>query len=57
MHLHNIFNLHNEISKQTQETNAQYKIEANLCGHLTEFNIGDYVMVRIRPKRSPPGSI
>lgn len=49
--------LHNEISKQIQATNAQYKIEADLCGHLIEFNIGDYVIVWIRSKRSPPGSV
>jgi hypothetical protein len=34
-----VHDLQNEINKQTQATNAQYKIEVDLCRCLTEFNI------------------
>ena len=49
-----IHDLHIEISKKTQEINAQYKSYADLhCKHL-EFNEGDYVLIRIYPERFPP---
>jgi hypothetical protein len=52
-HLHN---LHIEINKQLEVSNASYKLRADLHKRQVEFNIGDYVMIRIRPERRPPGS-
>jgi len=37
--------LHKEISNQIQKNNANYKAYADRKTH--EFNVGDYVMVRI----------
>jgi len=43
-----IHDLHKEINTQIHESNANYKVYADL--HKTqEFNVEDYVMVRIRP--------
>jgi hypothetical protein len=41
--------LHDEISKQIQASNAQYKLQVNSHRHHTAFSIGDSVMVRIKP--------
>lgn len=49
--------LHNETSKEIQTSNAHYKLQADLHRRHTAFNIGDYVMVQIRPKRFPPRSV
>jgi len=44
-------------AKKIQKSNAQYKSYVDLHhGHL-EFNEGDYVMIRIRPERFPPGAV
>jgi hypothetical protein len=42
-----IQDLHIEITKQIQVSNAQYKLQADLHRRHNEFNVGDYVMVRI----------
>ncbi|KAG2717126.1 hypothetical protein I3760_03G158500 [Carya illinoinensis] len=52
-HLHD---LHFEINKQLEASNASYKLRADLHKRHVEFNVGNYVMVRIRPERRPPGS-
>ncbi|CAA3008078.1 DNA RNA polymerases superfamily [Olea europaea subsp. europaea] len=43
--------LHIEINKQLEASNAQYKLQADLHKRHIEFHVGDYVMVRIRPER------
>jgi len=50
-----IQDLHIEITKQIQASNAQYKLQADLHRRHNEFNAGDYVMIRIRPERFPSG--
>ena len=52
-----IHNLHKEISSQIQKNNAKYKTYADLHKKAHEFNVGDNVMVRIRPERYPPGTV
>ena len=52
-----IHDLHKEISKKIQKSNTQYKSYADLHRRHIEFNEGDYVMIRIRPERFPPGSV
>ena len=48
-----IQNLHVEITKQIQVSNAQYKLQADLHRRHNEFNMEDYVMIQIRSKRFP----
>jgi hypothetical protein len=48
-----IQDLHIKITKQIQASNAQHKLQADLHRKYNEFNVGDYVMVRIRPERFP----
>lgn len=43
-HLHE---LHIEINKQLEASNASYKLRADLHRRHVEFNIGDYVMIQI----------
>lgn len=47
---------HPEISKIIENNNVAYKLRIDLK-RVQEFNVGDNVMVRIRPERYPPGSI
>lgn len=58
-HLHNIFmnhDLHIEINKQLEGSNVLYKLQADLHKRHFEFNIRNYVMIRIRSERRLPGS-
>ena len=50
-----IHDLRTEITKHIQVSNAQYKLRADLYKRHNEFNMGDYVMIRIRPERFPSG--
>ena len=52
-----IHDLHKEISNQIQKSNANYKPYADLHKKAHKFNVGNYVMVRICPKRYPPGTV
>ena len=52
-----IHDLHKKISKKIQESNAHYKTHADLHRKHLEFNEGDYVMIRIRSERFPPGTV
>ena len=52
-----IHDLHKKIRKKIQECNAQYKSYTDLHHMHLEFNEGDYVMIRIRPERFPPGAV
>ena len=48
--------MHIEITKQIQASNAQYKLQADLHRRHNEFNVGDYIMIQIRPERFPSGA-
>ena len=39
------------------KNNTDYKASADLHRRLRSFNVGDYVMVRMRPERFPPGTV
>ena len=43
--------LHKEISKKIQLSNEEYKYKANSHKRTKEFNIGDLVMIKLRPKK------
>uniref|UniRef100_A0A2N9FGZ1 RNA-directed DNA polymerase n=1 Tax=Fagus sylvatica TaxID=28930 RepID=A0A2N9FGZ1_FAGSY len=53
-HLHD---LHHEIRNKIQASNFQYKIHADTRRRHMEFQVGDYVMIRIRPERFPSRSV
>uniref|UniRef100_A0A2N9GGF1 RNA-directed DNA polymerase n=1 Tax=Fagus sylvatica TaxID=28930 RepID=A0A2N9GGF1_FAGSY len=53
-HLHD---LHHEIRNKIQASNFQYKIHADTRRRHMEFQVGDYVMIRIRPERFPSVSV
>ena len=46
-----IHDLHAEIRQKISLSNKEYKMVANVHCRSKEFNVGDYVMVPIRPKR------
>ena len=48
-----IHNLHAEIRRKISLSNEEYKLAANVPCRSKEFNVGDYVMVRICPERIP----
>ena len=45
-----IHDLHNEICKKIQVSNSQYKIHADTHQRRAKFQVGDYVLIRIRPE-------
>jgi hypothetical protein len=49
--------LHQEIIKRFHASNNQYKIQADSRQCHLEFDVGDYVMIRIRHERFPSGSV
>ncbi|GFZ18557.1 hypothetical protein Acr_27g0002960 [Actinidia rufa] len=48
--------LHDEIRKVINDSNFQYKFQADSRRRRAEFQVGDYVMVRIRPEWYPSES-
>ena len=48
-----IHDLHAEIRRKISLSNEEYKLAADVHRRSKEFNVGDYVMVRIHPKRIP----
>ena len=48
--------LHKNIHDQLNANNLKYKILADSHKRNQNFKIGDYVMVRLRPERFPPGT-
>ena len=46
-----IHDLHVEIRRKISLSNEEYKLAADMHRRSKEFNVGDYVMVRIRPER------
>jgi len=45
--------LHEEIREKIMKNNADYKASVDLYRKLRKFNVGDYVLVRLRPERFP----
>jgi hypothetical protein len=57
-HLHNMFTTCTMKSiNEFKLVMPNIKLKTNLHRHHTEFSIGDYVMVQIKPKQFPPGSV
>ncbi|XP_058072371.1 uncharacterized protein LOC131221208 [Magnolia sinica] len=54
LHIHS---WHQEIRQKITTSNEHYKFSANQHKRFKEFNVGDSVMVRIRPERYPPWAI
>ena len=48
-----IHDFHVEIRRKISLSNEEYKLAADVHRRSKEFNVGDYVMVRIRPERIP----
>ena len=48
-----IHNLHAEIRRKIFLSNEEYKLATDVHHRYKEFNVGEYVMVRIRPERIP----
>ena len=49
--------MHNEIRKKIQVSNSQYKIHADTHLRHAEFQVRDYVMIRIQPEQFPSGTV
>ena len=49
--------LHEEIREKIIKNNADYKSSADLHRRLRTFNVGDYVMVCMRPERFSLGTV
>ena len=49
--------LHEGIREKIMKNNADYKASADLHHRLRTFNVRDYMMVRMRPERFPPGTV
>ena len=52
-HIHALY----EEIREKMKINADYKASANLHHRLRTFNVGDYVMVRMRPERFSSGTV
>ena len=48
-----IHELHVEIRRKISLSNDEYKLTSDVHHRFKEFNIGEYVMVHIRPERIP----
>ena len=48
-----IHDLHVEIRRKISLSNEEYKLATNVGRRSKEFNVGEYVMVRILPERIP----
>ena len=49
--------LREEIREKTMKNNVDYKASMDLHRRLRTFNVGDYVMVRMRPGQFSPGTV
>jgi len=52
-----VHDLHKEVMDKIVQNNAKYKLRADVRKRLITFNVGDYMKVRIRPARFPPGIV
>ena len=48
--------LHKSISHQITLSNEKYKALADTHRRYKRFDVGDFVMIRLRPERFPPGT-
>ena len=48
--------LHKTISKQITINNSKYKSIVNIHRRAKYFEVGDFVMIRVRPEHFPPGT-
>ena len=48
--------LHKSISNQITLSNEKYKALADIHRRYKRFYVGNFVMIRLRPERSPPGT-
>jgi len=53
-HMHE---LHKEISDRIEHDNTNYKLRADIKKKFKNFNVGDFVMVRIHPERFSRGTV
>jgi len=53
-HKHELYKV---INDKIRQKNFDYKLRANVRRKFKTFDIGDLVMVRIRPERFPPGTV
>ena len=49
--------LHEEIREKIIKNTVDYKASADLHRRLRTFNVGGYVMVRMKPEQFPPGTV
>ena len=52
-----VHDLHKEIMDKIAQSSANYKLRNDVRKKLKTFNVGEHVMVQIRPKRFPPESV
>ncbi|WP_374695325.1 hypothetical protein ACEW7V_02415, partial [Areca yellow leaf disease phytoplasma] len=52
-----IRDLHKDINQKINLSNETYKNLVNSRRRIKEFDVGDSVMIRLRPERFPPGSV
>jgi len=52
-----VHDLHKEVIDKIAQSNAKYKLRADVRKRLKIFNVGNYVMMQIRPERFLPGTI
>jgi len=52
-----VHDLRKEVIDKIAQSNANYKLQADVRKRFKAFNISDYVMVRIRPEQFSPGTV
>jgi hypothetical protein len=52
-----VHDLHKDINNHIHSSNTRYKVQADSRRRHLEFAVGDYVMIRIRPKRFSLGIV
>ena len=57
MHHNLVSNLHHSISQRIEQSNKIYQDLGNSRRRTKEFIKGDYVMIRLKPERFPPGTL
>jgi len=51
-----VHDLRKKVMDKVDQSNASYKLQADIKKRF-KFNVGDHVMVRIRPKRFSPRTV
>ena len=49
--------LYKKISDEIEQINTNYKLRVHIRKKFKSFNVGDYIIVQIRPKRFSPGTV